>query len=186
MSEDAVSNKRAVGILGVPLDLGAGRRGTDMGPSALRIAGMAARIENVGRIVEDHGYVAVAAPETRTPGDERLRFGKEILRTCMRVRDRVKAILTGGAFPLVIGGDHSMAMGTVAGTKAWANGPIGVLWIDAHAEDAIALLGLTGFYVYFLVLHNCSFIALTFIYLKGLIKFNIFFNFFHCQMITGF
>jgi len=134
MSEDAVSNKRAVGILGVPLDLGAGRRGTDMGPSALRIAGMAARIENLGRTVEDHGYVAVAAPETRTPGDERLRFGKEILRTCTRVRDRVKAILTGDAFPLVIGGDHSMAMGTVAGTKAWANGPIGVLWIDAHAD----------------------------------------------------
>jgi arginase len=134
MSEDSDSDKRTVGILGVPLDLGAGRRGTDMGPSALRIAGMTSRIENVGRTVEDHGYVAVAAPETRAPGDERLRFGKEILRTCTRVRDRVKTILGGGAFPLVIGGDHSMSMGTVAGTRTWADAPIGVLWIDAHAD----------------------------------------------------
>ena len=126
-----------VGILGVPLDLGAGRRGTDMGPSAIRLAGLTAGLERLGIEVRDQGYIAVAAPETRAPGRTDFRFGKEIHHTCVRLRDRVKAILAGGARPLVLGGDHSIAMGTVCGVAAHyaAQGePIGLLWVDAHAD----------------------------------------------------
>ena len=127
----------SVGLLGVPLDLGSGRRGTDRGPSALRIAGLTRRIEGLGITVQDHGYVAVAAPETRQPGDATLRFGREIFRTCRRLRDRVRGIVDGGALPLVLGGDHSIAMGTVAGVAAHLlerKGKLGLLWIDAHAD----------------------------------------------------
>ena len=125
---------KGVGILGVPLDLGSGRRGTDMGPSAIRFAGISERLRRLGVQVHDHGYVAAAAPETRLPGDERLRFGREIVRTCLRLRDRVKGILRSGETPVVLGGDHSIAMGSVAGTAAVAGGKIGLLWIDAHAD----------------------------------------------------
>ena len=81
----------------------------------------------------DHGDQAVAKPETRAPGDEHFRFGNHIVRACKRLRDRVGAILEQGAMPLVLGGDHSIAMGTVAGVAAHA-GTIGLLWIDAHAD----------------------------------------------------
>ncbi len=127
----------SVGLLGVPLDLGSGRRGTDMGPSALRIAGLTKRLENLAVTVSDHGYVAVAAPETRQPGDETLRFGREIFRTCRRLRDRVRAIIDSGSLPLVLGGDHSIAMGTVSGVAAHLleqKKKLGLLWIDAHAD----------------------------------------------------
>ncbi len=127
-------NGPKVGLLGVPLDLGAGRRGTDMGPSAIRFAGISERLRRLGVEVHDHGYVAAAAPETREPGDEHLRFGREIVRTCLRLRDRVKGILNAGETPVVLGGDHSLAMGSVAGSAAVAAGKIGLLWIDAHAD----------------------------------------------------
>jgi arginase len=129
-----MTDARGVGILGVPLDLGAGRRGTDMGPSAIRFAGLAERLRRLGVAVHDHGYVAAAAPETRVPGDERLRFGREIVRTCLRLRDRVKWILSSGETPVILGGDHSIAMGSVAGTAMHAGGKVGLLWIDAHAD----------------------------------------------------
>jgi len=128
--------KRAegVGILGVPLDLGAGRRGTDMGPSAIRFAGLSERLRRLGVNVHDHGYVAVAAPETRVPGNEHMRFGREIVRTCLRLRERVKGILQASQTPVILGGDHSLAMGSVAGTAAAVPGELGLLWIDAHAD----------------------------------------------------
>jgi len=129
-----MTGPRGVGLLGVPLDLGAGRRGTDMGPSAIRFAGISERLRRLGVEVHDHGYVAAAAPETRQPGDEHLRFGREIVRTCLRLRDRVKGILNAGETPVVLGGDHSLAMGSVAGSAAVAGGKIGLLWIDAHAD----------------------------------------------------
>ncbi len=130
-------NARSVGILGVPLDLGSGRRGTDMGPSAIRHAGLSARLERLGIAVHEHGYVAVALPETRAPGDERLRFAREIVRTCLRLRDRVLQICEAGETPLLLGGDHSIAIGTVAGVAAFhrrRRKSIGLLWIDAHAD----------------------------------------------------
>jgi arginase len=132
-----VTRVRTVDVLGVPLDLGSGRRGTDMGPSVIRIAGLTRRLEGMGIKVNDHGYVAVAAPETRAPGDEKLRFGREIQRTCVRLRDRVRGILEADGTPLVLGGDHSIAMGTVAGVSAHlaAKGEaLGLIWIDAHAD----------------------------------------------------
>jgi len=132
-----VSPSRTAGILGVPLDLGSGRRGTDMGPSAVRLANLSARLEGLGVAVRDLGYLAVAAPETRQPGDERLRFGREIQRTCLRLRERVKAALEAGQFPIVLGGDHSLAMGSVAGAASHledGGGVLGCLWIDAHAD----------------------------------------------------
>lgn len=124
---------RPVGILGVPLDLGAGRRGTDMGPSAIRLAGLTRHLSRLGIEVEDHGEQAVATPETRQPGDEHFRFGAHIVRACKRLRDRVRGILENGSMPLVLGGDHSIAMGTVAGVAAH-HGEIGLLWVDAHAD----------------------------------------------------
>jgi arginase len=108
-----------------------------MGPSAVRIAGLNQKLEALGVPVKDHGYIAVAPPETRSEGDERLRFGKEIVRTCLRLRDRVAAILDGGSIPIVLGGDHSIAMGTVAGVAEHLDrtkGKLGLLWIDAHAD----------------------------------------------------
>lgn len=131
------TTRQSVGVLGVPLDLGAGRRGTDMGPSAIRLAGLSQKLKRLGVEVRDHGYVAVAAPETRDPGREDLRFGREIQRTCARLRDRVRTILSGGSVPLVLGGDHSIAMGTVAGVAshfAERNESIGLIWVDAHAD----------------------------------------------------
>jgi len=128
---------RPVGIVGVPLDLGAGRRGTDMGPSAIRLAGLTPGLERLGIEVRDQGYVVIAAPETRTPGRTDFRFGNEIHRTCRRLRNRVQSILAAGARPLVLGGDHSIAMGSVAGTAAHyaeQNEKIGLLWVDAHAD----------------------------------------------------
>jgi len=125
---------REVGLLGVPLDLGAGRRGTDMGPSAIRIAGIAQRLHRLGITLTDHGRVATADFERRRPRDEKFRFSKEIQHTCVRLRDRVKQIVLAGATPLVLGGDHSIAMGTVSGVAAASDGPLGLLWIDAHAD----------------------------------------------------
>ena len=135
MSEPLAS--RPVGIVGVPLDLGAGRRGTDMGPSAIRLAGLTPGLERLGIEVRDQGYVVIAAPETRTPGRTDFRFGNEIHRTCRRLRNRVQSILAAGARPLVLGGDHSIAMGSVAGTAAHyaeQGEKIGLLWVDAHAD----------------------------------------------------
>jgi len=126
-----------IGILGVPLDLGAGRRGTDMGPSAIRIAGLAERLVSLGVEVVDHGPVAVAAPETHTPGDTNFRFGRAIVRTCRRLRDRAGVIFEAGHMPLVLGGDHSIAMGSVAAAAAHVGAkgkPLGLLWVDAHAD----------------------------------------------------
>ncbi|MHC4450638.1 MAG: arginase [Planctomycetota bacterium] len=132
-----MSGPKTVGLLGVPLDLGAGRRGTDMGPSAIRIAGLNRGLEKLGITVDDHGYVAVPAPETRKAGRTDLRFAKEIHHVCVRLRDRVRGIMAGGACPLVLGGDHSIAMGTVAGVAkhhAERDEKIGLLWVDAHAD----------------------------------------------------
>jgi len=132
-----VSGAKTVALLGVPLDLGAGRRGTDMGPSAIRIARLADGLAKLGLTVRDLGYVAVPAPETRDPGREEFRFGKEIRHVCVRLRDRVRAALDDGARPLVLGGDHSIAIGTVAGVAthhASRGEAVGLLWIDAHAD----------------------------------------------------
>jgi arginase len=126
-------NAQAVAIIGATLDLGAGRRGVDMGPSAIRYAGLEARIERLGRRCDDWGNVAAAVAEASAVGDERVRFLPEIKETCERVADLVVRAVEGGHLPLVLGGDHSIALGTLGGL-ARARGPGGVLWFDAHGD----------------------------------------------------
>jgi arginase len=122
-----------VAVIGAPLDLGAGRRGVDMGPSAIRYAGLSDRLERLGRTVVDRGNVLAAVPEATAVEDERARFLPEIKATCERVAGLVDDALDDGQLPLVLGGDHSVALGSI-GAMAKAHGPGGALWVDAHGD----------------------------------------------------
>ena len=122
-----------VAIIGAALDLGAGRRGVDMGPSAIRYAGLASRIGRLGLRVHDLGNVEGAVPEATAVGSERVRFLEPIKAACERIADLVARSLTDGLVPLVLGGDHSVSIGTLGGL-ARVHGPGGVLWIDAHGD----------------------------------------------------
>jgi arginase len=125
--------QRTVAVIGAPLDLGSGRRGVDMGPSAIRYAGLAARIEALGMRCVDWGNVDSAVAEATELEDEAARYLPQILETCRRVAELVSRAVAEGFFPLVLGGDHSVALGTVSGL-ARELGPGGVLWIDAHGD----------------------------------------------------
>jgi arginase len=129
----AVEDHRPVAVIGAALDLGAGRRGVDMGPSAMRYEGLEERLELLGRDCIDLGNVQTAVAEATPMGDERARFLREILQACGRVADLVAGAREGGRFPLVLGGDHSVAMGTLGGL-ARGSGPGGVIWVDAHGD----------------------------------------------------
>jgi arginase len=122
-----------VAVIGAPLDLGAGRRGVDMGPSAIRYAGLDARIAELGRACLDWGNVETAVAEATEVGDEQARFLPQILDTCERIAALVERAARDGRLPLVLGGDHSVALGTLGGLGR-LQGPGGVLWIDAHAD----------------------------------------------------
>jgi arginase len=126
-------DSKPVAVIGASLDLGAGRRGVDMGPSAIRYAGLAARIDRLGRRVVDWGNVEGAVPEATAVGNERVRFLYQIKRACEDVADLVARSVDEGFVPLVLGGDHSVALGTLGGL-ARAHGPGGVLWMDAHGD----------------------------------------------------
>jgi arginase len=128
---------RKVTLIGVPLDLGAGRRGVDMGPSAFRVADIHARVRSLGYEVADRGDIDVFIQETRDPGDPRMKYLREIRQTCEGVRDEVEAALGEGAMPVVLGGDHSIAMGTIAGVSRHfrlKDERIGLIWFDAHGD----------------------------------------------------
>jgi len=130
--------KPRVTLIGVPLDLGAGRRGVDMGPSALRAAGAEARVEALGYEVDDWGDLPVKIQETQGPGDPRLKYLKEILEVCGLLRDRVAEAAAAGTLPIVLGGDHSVAMGTIAGLSRHLRKQqqkLGLVWFDAHADS---------------------------------------------------
>ncbi len=129
----AVAPRRSVAVIGAALDLGSGRRGVDMGPSAIRYAGLEARLESLGLAPLDWGNVETPVAEATAEGDERLRYLEPILDTCERVAGLVARAAGDGHLPLVLGGDHSVALGTLGGL-ARANGPGGVLWLDAHAD----------------------------------------------------
>lgn len=126
-------NAREIAIIGAALDLGQGRRGVDMGPSALRYAGLEDRLASLGYSVHDEGNVETAVQEATALRDEHTRFLPEIRDTCERIATRVAAATVRGALPLVLGGDHSVALGTLGGLAS-VHGPGGVLWIDAHAD----------------------------------------------------
>jgi len=128
-----LGNARTVAVIGAALDLGTGRRGVDMGPSAIRYAGLDARIEALGVRGEDWGNVTTAVAEASAVGDERVRFLAQIKETCARIADLVVRAVDNDAMPLVLGGDHSVALGTLGGL-ARAKGVGGVLWLDAHGD----------------------------------------------------
>jgi arginase len=120
-------------IIGAPLDLGAGRRGVDMGPSAIRYAGLAERLTALGVDCADRGNVSAPVAEATAVGDPRARFLPAIRATCERIASLVGAALDEDRVPIVLGGDHSIALGTLAGLAA-RRGPGGVLWFDAHGD----------------------------------------------------
>src|SRR3954453_881090 len=111
---------KAVHIIGVPLDLGGGRRGVDMGPSALRIAGIGEQIAALGYIVADKGDLPAPIPETQELRDERKKYIRDIAKVCQKGCRRRLPSLDGGAMPLVRGGDHGLAAGSVALAAEWA------------------------------------------------------------------
>jgi arginase len=127
-----------IAVIGAPLDLGQGRRGVDMGPSALRVAGLGKRLAMLGYEVSDLGNIAVAQAESLSDhGPKEARFLREIAESCERLGRLVADSLTDRRVPLVLGGDHSIAAGTTAGVSQYfrqANRKIGLLWIDAHAD----------------------------------------------------
>jgi arginase len=128
---------RKIRVIGVPLDLGQSRRGVDMGPSAVRVAGLEARLEVLGHVVEDGGNVAVAIPEQKTEGQANAKYLKEITATCTKHAELVLKTMESGHVPLALGGDHSMAAGTVSGVAEYyrrQHERIGLIWMDAHTD----------------------------------------------------
>jgi arginase len=125
--------RRPVAVIGAGLDLGQGRRGVDMGPSAIRYAELEARIRAVGRDVSDRGDVRAPVPEAIDAGPAHAHYLEAIKQACERVALLVDEAAAGGFVPLVLGGDHSIAMGTLGGMARNA-GAGGVLWIDAHGD----------------------------------------------------
>jgi len=128
---------RDVGVVAVSIDLGAGRRGVDMGPSALRVAGLNGRLEQLGYRVREGGLVTADGPETVPAGESRLRYLEEVSAVCRSTYGRVTDLLADGCFPLILGGDHSLSIGSVAAVAAHHRAReerIGVLWVDAHTD----------------------------------------------------
>ncbi|HET9219180.1 MAG TPA: arginase [Terriglobia bacterium] len=126
-----------ISILGVPMDLGADRRGVDMGPSALRYADLNEHLVELGHEVEDLGDLAVIIPETQHYGDPQAKYLKEIADACRHLAELTLGIYEKGRTPLVLGGDHSIAVGTVSGMAEGfrrQNLKLGLLWFDAHAD----------------------------------------------------
>ena len=123
-----------IGVIGAALDLGSGRRGVDMGPSAIRYALLGERIEGLGRRVHDHGNVSTGLVEALDEGDPSARYWSAIKRTCEDLADHVAETVAEGEFPLVLGGDHSIAIGTLGGLARAHGAAGGVIWMDAHSD----------------------------------------------------
>jgi arginase len=131
--DSPVTDGRRVAIIGAELDLGAGRRGVDMGPSAIRYAGLGERLASLDIPSQDWGNVHTQIPETTDSGSHDARFLTQIRATCERIAEQVRTAVESGLTPLVLGGDHSVAIGTI-GALASLHGPGGVLWFDAHGD----------------------------------------------------
>jgi arginase len=122
-----------ISLIGVPMDLGADRSGVDMGPSAIRYAGIADKLSALGHKVHNLHEVPVPHPDVHAPGDPKLKYLEQIIAATNELAKRVEKIAADGALPLVLGGDNAISLGSIAGV-AKARGPIGVLWLDAHGD----------------------------------------------------
>lgn len=126
-----------VGLLSISIDLGAGRRGVDMGPSALRIAGLGEALRDLGHSLRELGTVNARGPELTEAGETKARFLPEIMDVCRRSRALLLDALADGLFPLVVGGDHSLSIGSVSAVAEHfreRGEPIGLIWVDAHTD----------------------------------------------------
>ena len=128
-----MTSPRTIAVLGAALDLGQGRRGVDMGPSAIRYAGLVGRLAELGLGVHDLGTVAEAPIEALAAGDEHAKYLEQILAVCAEIADRIEESSRAGELPLVLGGDHSLALGVLGGL-ARVHGPVATIWLDAHAD----------------------------------------------------
>lgn len=129
--------QQTITVIGFPVDLGSGRRGVDMGPSALRIAGLESKLAELGYKVEDSGDINIEIMEKQKISNPKLKYINEILKTSKTLAARVEKTLEQNKFPLCIGGDHSMALGTIAGISSYCKKnklTLGVIWIDAHTD----------------------------------------------------
>ena len=132
-----IRERKTIHIINVPLDLGASRRGTDAGPSAFRVAGLRKAIRSLGFSIVKETDVPISSMETLSPGNTNSRFKDEILAACTQLAEHTRGALEAGEWPLVIGGDHSIAMGTVSGVSAHlktTDRKLGVIWFDAHGD----------------------------------------------------
>jgi arginase len=131
------SQSKVVNLIGFPMDLGADRRGVDMGPSALRIANLKGKLEQLGYKVLDSGDIFIQNMERQRIANPKLKYVNEILRTSKILAGKIEKVLEKDQFPLCLGGDHSMALGTIAGISSFCRKhrmKLGVIWIDAHAD----------------------------------------------------
>jgi arginase len=130
-------NSKTVNIIGFPMDLGADRRGVDMGPSALRIAGLKEKLEKLGYKIIDSGDIFIQIMEKQKISNPKLKYLNEILKTSRTLAGKIEKVLENGHFPLCLGGDHSMAIGTIAGITSYCKKhrlKLGVIWVDAHSD----------------------------------------------------
>lgn len=133
-----------VDVVGVPMDLGADRRGVDMGPSAIRYARLKESLEKLGVAVTDHGNLSVPVPESATIDEANAKYFPIIQAVCDELAELVQRIVGEGGFPLVLGGDHSIAMGTISGIARARGKAPGVIWVDAHGDINTPLTSPTG------------------------------------------
>mgnify|MGYP001945351138 CR=1 FL=1 len=124
---------KQITVIGVPMDLGADRRGVDMGPSAIRYANLQDKLERIGYEVEDIGNLYVPTPESYDVGDTKLKYLREIATVNNELAETVAGVMEKGRFPLILGGDHSIAIGTIAGVNRYQK-RTGVIWFDAHGD----------------------------------------------------
>jgi arginase len=130
-------NSKTVNIIGFPMDLGADRRGVDMGPSALRIAGLKEKLEKLGYKIIDRGDIYIQIMEKQKISNPKLKYLNEILKTSRSLAGKIERVLERGHFPLCLGGDHSMAIGSIAGIASYCKKhclKLGVIWVDAHSD----------------------------------------------------
>jgi arginase len=133
-----------VDVIGVPMDLGADRRGVDMGPSAIRYARLKECLEKLGIEVTDHGNLRVPVPESATVAEQNAKYFPIIKAVCEELAGVVREVIGAGGFPLVLGGDHSIAMGTIAGVARARGKAPGVIWVDAHGDINTPLTSPSG------------------------------------------